>query len=394
LHTLPSLDTDPEFCKNIHMKKLNLFFAVSLFTLSVHSAPTPVLSFKAGQESYDVDKIADGFDGIWAMEFLDTSKMIFNEINGQISTLDLKTGVTRQLKNLPVVYVSGQGGLLDIAVDPDFKKNNFIYVTYSKKVGSKQTTAMARSKLNLATETFGTWEDLYVGQPAFDTTHHYGSRIAFDYEGHIFVSQGERGQADLAQSLEANNGKVMRLNMDGSIPSDNPFVNTPRARKEIWSYGHRNPQGLYYDRATKTLYEQEHGPKGGDEINVVVKGKNYGWPIVTFGREYSGQTWRTGETQRPGLQQAVKIFVPSIAPSSLLVYRGDTLKLFTDKFVSGSLALQHLNVVAIKESYTACEDRLLLKLDERVRDVKQGPDGLVYVSSDNGRIYVIKQSKK
>jgi glucose/arabinose dehydrogenase len=377
------------------MKNLKLipFLIFSLLSFSIFAASVPVLTFKAQNETYDVEKIADGFNGIWAMEFLTPDKMIFNEITGSISTLDLKTGVTRQMKNLPQVYVSGQGGLLDVAVDPDFNKNQFIYVTYSKKVGANQTTAMARAKLDLASETFSTWVDMYVGQPAFDTSHHYGSRIAFDYEGHIFVSQGERGQADLAQSLEANNGKIMRFNMDGSIPNDNPFVNTPKARKEIWSYGHRNPQGLYYDRASKTLYEQEHGPKGGDEINLVEKGKNYGWPIITYGREYSGETWRTGENHRDGMEQPVKIFVPSIAPSSLLVYRGDTLGLFKDKFVSGALALEHLNLVAIKDSFTACEDRLLVKLNERVRDVKQGPDGLVYVSSDNGRIYVIKPGK-
>jgi glucose/arabinose dehydrogenase len=378
------------------MKKLKLIpvFCALLFNLHAQAAPTPVLSFKAQGENYDVDKIVDGFNAIWAMEFLSPDKMIFNEITGTISTFDLKTGVTRQLKNPPVVYQSGQGGLLDVAVDPDFAKNQFIYVSYSKKVGTKQTTAMARSKLDLATETFGPWLDMYVGVPAFSTTHHYGSRIAFDYNGHIFVSQGERGQADLAQSLEANNGKIMRFNMDGSIPSDNPFVNVPNARKEIWSYGHRNPQGLFFDRTTNTLYEQEHGPKGGDEINLVVKGKNYGWPVITYGREYSGETWRTGESQREGMEQPIKIFVPSIAPSSLMVYRGNTLGIFKDKFVSGALALEHVNLVSVKDSFTACEDRLLLKLNERVRDVKEGPDGLVYVSSDNGRIYVIKRGQK
>jgi glucose/arabinose dehydrogenase len=187
---------------------------------------------------------------------------------------------------------------------------------------------------------------------------------------------------------------VIRLNKDGSIPSDNPFYNTPDAKKEIWSYGHRNPQGIFFDKATNRLYEQEHGPKGGDEINLIVKGKNYGWPVITFGREYSGGPVGNGETHREGMEQAIKYFVPSIAPSSLMIYQGETLKIFKDKFVSGSLALQHLNLVSTKDSLKACEDRLLLKLEERIRDVKQGPDGLIYVSSDNGRIYVIKPGVK
>ena len=371
-----------------------LSLALLLFTsYPALTAPVPVMNFRAGSESYTVEKIVDGFGGIWALEFLSPNTIIFNEINGAISTLNLSSGVTRVMKNPPKVYFEGQGGLLDIAVDPNFESNQYIYVTYSKKVGELQTTAMARSQLDLEKESFSPWVDLFVAKPASSTSHHYGSRIAFDKGGHIFFTVGERGNADLAQSLKAHNGKVIRLNLDGSVPSDNPFVRTPSALKEIWSYGHRNPQGIFFDETSNTLYEQEHGPMGGDEINIVGKGKNYGWPVISFGVDYSGRPVGNGERTRPGMEQAIKYFVPSIAPSSMMIYRGDKLKLFKDKFVSGSLALQHLNLVSVKDVYDACEDRLLLKLNERIRDVKEGPDQLVYVASDNGRIYVIKPGK-
>ncbi len=371
------------------MKNL-LFLGLSL----IFTFPTwaqPVMQFKAGDDNYVVEKLTEGHGTIWGVEFINSDLIIFTEKNGRIQTLDLKTGLARLLKNLPTVYNAGQGGLLDIAVHPEFAQNSFVYVTYAKKLTTGgQTTAVARARLDVNEGSFDKWEDIFVARPAFSTAHHYGSRIVFDKDGYIYFGVGERGQADLSQKLNAHNGKIIRLFDDGRIPQDNPFIGTPEALPEIWSYGHRNPQGLFYDKKTGNLYEQEHGPKGGDEINLVEKGKNYGWPVITYGREYSGGQVGRGETARPGMEQPLKYFVPSIAPSSLILYRGNKLKLFTDKFVSGALALQHLNLVAVKDVATACEDRLLMGLNERIRDVKQGPDGLVYVSSDNGRIYRIR----
>jgi glucose/arabinose dehydrogenase len=251
---------------------------------------------------------------------------------------------------------------------------------------------MARARLDLKKEEFDQWEDLFIAKPTLSTTHHYGSRIAFDPKGYIFVSIGERGSADLAQSLQAHMGKMIRLKMDGSIPEDNPFYNHPKALKEIWSYGHRNPQGLFFDKKSNILYEQEHGPMGGDEINIIKKGLNYGWPVITYGVDYSGSPIGKGETHKEGMEQPIKYFKPSIAPSSLLVYRNGILRFFNDKFISAALALQHMNAVAIKDSLKACEDRFLEKLDDRFRDVIQGPDGYIYISSDNGRIYRIKEN--
>jgi aldose sugar dehydrogenase len=371
-----------------------LITILALISFNLKAAPLEsVLSFKTeDKKEYVVDKLADGFGVIWAMDFLSPQKMIFTEIKGQIHTLDLKSGTVRTLKNPPTVHQSGQGGLLDIALHPNFEENSLVYVTYSKRIRNQQTTAVARAKLILEEEKFEAWEDIFVAQPTFSTAHHYGSRIAFDDKDHIFFTVGDRGQQDLAQSLKAHNGKVIRLKTDGTIPADNPFVNTPDARKEIWSYGHRNPQGLFWDQESGTLYEQEHGPRGGDEINIIKPGKNYGWPVITHGREYSGQQVGAGISEMEGMEQPIKYFTPSIAPSSLLVYRDGPLKVFRNKFLSAALALQHLNSVDLKDpNKENCEERFMIKLNERLRDVVKGPDGLVYISSDSGRVYRIKE---
>ncbi|MBY0515500.1 MAG: PQQ-dependent sugar dehydrogenase [Bacteriovoracaceae bacterium] len=373
--------------------KIYILIALSLLS-QAFAAPTAVSKFKVENDSFVIEKITDGLATIWAIEFFSETKAIFTEKSGQLYLLDTESGVVRTLKNPPVVYDSGQGGLLDVAIHPNFSKEPYIYVTYSKKVGSLQTTALARSRVNLQDESFEKWEDLLIARPAQSTAHHYGSRIAFDNKDHLFFTVGERGQAPLAQSLKAHMGKVLRLNLDGTIPSDNPYVATAGAMKEIWSYGHRNPQGIDFDFKTNTLYVSEHGPMGGDEINLIDKTKNYGWPEITYGREYSGGPVGRGESEREGMEQPIKYYVPSIAPNSLLVYRSNKMKFFKDRFLLGALALQHLNVIDIKNCKTACEDRLALDLNERIRDVKASPEGLVYFTTDSGRIYRIKEQTK
>lgn len=374
------------------MKKLILSL---LFPLSLSWAkPVGVLKFTIQNSLYLIEKVTDGHGIIWAAEFLSEDKLIFTEKSGQLHLLDVTSGVVRTLKNPPVVYDSGQGGLMDVALHPKFSQEPYVFVTYAKRIAGKQTTALARARLDLAGERFEKWEDLFIALPHQSTAHHYGSRITFDDEGFLFLTVGERGQAKLAQSLSAHMGKVIRLNLDGSVPQDNPYVGTPGALPEIWSFGHRNPQGIDFDFKTKTLYISEHGPMGGDEINIVRPKANYGWPEITYGREYSGGPVGRGETTREGMEQPIKYFVPSIAPNSLLVYRHSKMKLFQDRFVLGALALQHVNVIDIKNCASACEDRLALELDERVRDVKASPEGLVYFTTDNGRIYRIKAGSR
>lgn len=283
----------------------------------------------------------------------------------------------------------GQGGLLDIALEAGFSEKGFVYITYSKKVGDKQTTALARASFDLKTKSFSAWNDIFVASALSSNDHHYGSRLVVTKE-HIFMTVGDRGHDALAQDLGVHNGKVLRLTLEGRAAPGNPFAGKIGALAEIWSYGHRNPQGLFLDQKSNTLYEQEHGPRGGDEINRIEPGKNYGWPVITYGREYSGRPVGKGITKADGLEQPLKFFVPSIAPSGLFKYQGSVLADFANSLVSGALVQEHLNVVKLDCS-KACETKLLKDLSERMRDVIEGPDGLIYIATDSGKILKISK---
>ncbi len=363
---------------------------VTGLVFSIAAAAAPVVGqFTLKGVTYKVEKLTEGHGVIWGMDFVAADQLLFTEKAGRLLLLDLRSGLAQTVKNPPEVYAAGQGGLLDLALAPDFTKSKWVYVSYAKRVGSKNTTALARAQLDLPKRSFGPWEELFVARPAFETAHHYGSRIAFDEQGHLFLSVGDRGQDQLAQSLESHSGKILRLTLEGRAAAGNPFEQDPKALKEIWSYGHRNPQGLFFDKASQKLYEHEHGPMGGDEINLIEGGKNYGWPVITYGREYSGAPVGRGETARPGMEQPLHYYVPSIAPSGLLLYRSKALPAFTDRFVSGALALQHLNVRSLSPCRSDCEERLVKNLQERVRDVAADEAGAVYFSTDSGRIYRI-----
>jgi glucose/arabinose dehydrogenase len=371
---------------------MKIIITLLLAALTLTASATPVMHFKAQGRDHVVERLTQGHGSIWGLEFITKDLIIFTLKEGGIKLLDLRNGAVKTLTNPPPSISYGQGGLLDIALHPKFDKNRWVYVTYARRgVSNGAGTALARARLDAGNTGFGPWEEIFIAKNLGSGGLHFGSRIAFDKDGYLYMSMGERGQGELAQKLNVHNGKVVRLFDDGRVPQDNPFVGTAGALPEIWSYGHRNPQGLFYDRQSDKLYEQEHGPQGGDEINLVEKGKNYGWPVITYGEQYGGGPIGNGETARSGMEQPLKYFRPSIAPSGLMIYRGSKVRLFTDKFVSGSLALQHLNLVSVDEPSRACEDRLLVGLNDRFRDVKQGPDGLPYVSTDDGNIYRIRE---
>ena len=210
---------------------------------------------------------------------------------------------------------------MDVALLPNYKTTGWLYFTYVKEIEGEGATVLARAKLNK--NKFYSWQELLVTSSRSDTSHHFGSRIAFDNNGHVFFGIGDRGERPNAQDISNHAGSILRLNLDGSIPHDNPFVNTKNALPEIWSYGHRNPQGLTYDIKTNRLWEIEHGPRGGDEINLIIKGANYGWPVISYGKEYWGPLAVGEGTHRKGMEQPVKVYIPSIAPGSLLMYSGN-----------------------------------------------------------------------
>lgn len=365
-----------------------LILTLSIVMMSTSfAAIKPFAEFDLGAKKYKVQKLADGLGIVWGMDFLDSNTMIFTEKNGKIQKLTLKTGEVSLLKNPPISSVHGQGGLLDIAVHPDFSKNKWVYATYTKNVNGKFTTAVARAQLNGTT--FSKWNEFFVAEPASTKGEHFGSRLVFDKKGYIFFTVGERGERDNAQKLTTHTGKVMRLKENGDLPEDNPFVGDPLAKKEIWSYGQRNPQGLFYDLDADTLWENEHGPQGGDEINIIKKGANYGWPVATYGKEYgSGKDIGEGPT-KSGVEAPIKYYVPSIGPSGLTLYKGSKLPDLKNFLITGSLPLTHLNFVRM-EGKGFCEMRLLKDSGDRFRDVATGPDELIYVSTDSGKILRIE----
>lgn len=330
--------------------------------------------------AYKVELVAKDLQIVWGIEFIDNS-LIVTERSGAIKMIDLKTKKITTIAGAPSVYNKGQGGLLDIKKHPNFTKNKRIYLTYSKSVKDSKTTALGYGILN--GNKLENFKDIFVAKGSADKRVHFGSRIAFSKAGKIFFSVGDRGNRPNAQDLTNNFGKIMRLNDDGSIPSDNPFVGKKNSLDSIWSYGHRNPQGLVFDNETDTLYEMEHGPRGGDEINIIEKGKNYGWPLQSYGKEY----WNplaVGEKKVKGMVQPIKYYVPSIAPSGLIFYNGYKHKELRGGLISGALAMTHLNVYFPNANK---ELRLLEGKEMRVRTVSTGPKGHIYFSVDNGQIF-------
>ncbi|MCW8900282.1 MAG: PQQ-dependent sugar dehydrogenase [Gammaproteobacteria bacterium] len=325
----------------------------------------------------------------WGMAFVSPSELIITEREGIIRLINLKSSTNIKLKNTPEVLADGQGGMLDVAIPPDYKTSKWIYFTYVKDSNKQGVTVLARAKLNK--DRLTQWQELLVSKSGTPTSYHFGSRIAFDDQGHVYFGIGDRGERPIAQDLTNHAGTIMRLNLDGSIPEDNPFKNNPAALPEIWSYGHRNPQGLSFDLKHKRLWEIEHGPRGGDELNRILPGKNYGWPVISYGKEYWGPVAVGEGTHKTGMQQPVKIYIPSIAPGSLIVYSGNAFPEWKANLFAGALKLKHINRIVLNENGKAIkEERLLESLDERIRALTQSPEGWIYFSTDSGIIYRLR----
>lgn len=344
-----------------------------------------IQTVSANTEPFRMTAIAENLGITWGMAFLDKTKMIFTQRSGKVGILNTENGKILWLKGVPEVYDVGQGGLLDVRPSPDYAQTGWIYFTYSKPVSLSAVTTLARAKVK--NNELIKWQDLLITQSESYRNIHFGSRIAFDHQGHVFFTVGDRGERANAQDLTTHAGSVIRLNLDGSVPKDNPFVNNPDALDEIWSYGHRNPQGLFYDVTHQRLWEMEHGPRGGDEINLIQKGQNYGWPIVSQGREYfSGQP--VGIKHQSGMIEPVKVFIPSTAPSDLLLYTGKPFPKWQNSLFSGALALTHLNRIQLDDQGKAIgESRYLEALAQRVRSLTTDSEGYLYIATDNGTIY-------
>ena len=343
--------------------------------------------FSSSSQQFELEELAKDLDIVWGMVFISSDEMLFTELDGDFKKLNLKTRTVEPIKGSIEVYNRGQGGLLDISLHPDFSKNKRVYFSYSKREGSGQTTGISYGILqgNELTQI----KEIFSAQPVMSSSIHFGSRLVFDKQGFLFMAMGDRHNRHLAQSLETHMGKILRMTDEGQAPPTNPFVKEKDALPEIWTRGHRNPQGLYIHPETGGLWANEHGPRGGDEINLIEEGKNYGWPVITYGREYWGPKIGEG-TKQAGLEQPVKYYVPSIAPCGLLIYSGKQIPEWKGDFFSGALVLRHLNRIKIVDNKVVEEERLISDLRFRVRNVIEGPKGYIYISVDEGSIFRIK----
>lgn len=367
-----------------------LIFSIFTFCKQKIDGPVP----EVGEPSIQVKTIVDKQEIIWGMDFLPDADLLFTEKRGKIYRYH--QGTVTEITGVPTVNTSGQGGLLDLKVHPDYASNGWIYCTYSgTDINSKGTLQLIRFKLN--GNALSNIETLLSTSSPDSWFGHYGSRIAFDKAGFLYVSIGEGGPGSYgdasssnmnAQNVKAEWGKVHRLTADGKIPADNPILPGNTVPTTVYSYGHRNPQGLVYNPITNELWETEHGPKGGDELNIIQKGKNYGWPLVSYGVNYDGTTISASPTMN-GVEPPIHTWTPSIAPSGLAIITSDKYKSWKGNALAGSLAFTHLTRLEIVNSKVVKETKMLDGIG-RVRNVKLGPDGLIYVSVEGpGRILVL-----
>lgn len=331
----------------------------------------------------DISVVASGLQNPWAFEFLPDNRMLVSERAGNLRIIGTDGKLSAPLKGVPRVFFAGQGGLLDVALDPDFATNSTIYWSYAEPRQGGNGTALARGVL-ADDGTIGNVQVIFRQMPTFDSSGHFGSRIVFAPDGKLFLALGDRQSSRArvrAQDLGTHFGKVIRINRDGSVPDDNPFVGRSDAKPEIWSYGHRNMQAAALDSQGR-LWTVEHGPRGGDELNRPEPGKNYGWPIITYGIEYYGLKIGDGLTAKEGLEQPAYYWDPVIAPSGLLFYDGDLFPQWKGDAFIGGLGSMKLVRLKLENDRVVGEEWLLQDQAKRIRDVKQGPDGAIYVIAD------------
>jgi len=329
------------------------------------------------------------------LAFLPDGRMLVTERPGRMRIVTAEGQLSPPLKGVPDVWASGQGGLLDVVIDKSFAQNKTLYFCFAERVSGGGRTAIARAKLNDGTGRLDETKIIFRQEGPLSSGNHYGCRIAQDADNNLFVTLGEHySTRDQAQNLANHLGKIVRIAPDGSVPKDNPFVGRGDAKPEIWSYGHRNPQSLAFNPASKVLWEIEHGPRGGDEVNIIGKGKNYGWPVIGYGVDYSGAKIHDS-TAKDGMEQPIKYWVPSIAPSGMAFYNGTLFPKWKGSLFTGALAGQMLVRLSLDGDKVTGEERLLQNLNERIRDVRQGPDGALWLLTDNsaGRILRVTPAK-
>ncbi len=337
--------------------------------------------FSTEQHNFRFEKIAEIDDILWSIAFLPDDSILFTQRSGKL--WHLKNGVKTEIKGMPKVRAVSQGGLLEVAPHPDYEKNGWIYLSFSQDAGAKidgkeaSMTAVVRGRIK--NNKWVDQEDIFIVPPKFHTIKggHYGSRFVFD-DGYLFFSIGDRQEGDPAQDLTVPHGKIHRIHDDGRVPRDNPFVRQKNAYKSIWAYGNRNPQGMDSHPLTGDLWATEHGPRGGDELNLIQKGLNYGWPVITYGMNYDGTPW-TEFTHKDGMEQPAHYWLPSIATAGVDFYEGDGFPEWKYDLLATGMSAEELQRIVIKDRKVVHVETILKK-QGRVRDVATGPDGMIYVA--------------
>ena len=376
------------------LKKFLMIVIWFVFAIKAEDSDWDTRIVKTEKVSFKVETYADGFEIPWGMAFLPDNRMMVTDRIGDLWIIE-KDGKdkVKVIGEIPNVRSKGQGGMLDVAVHPDYNRNSYIYLSYSDYSENKSHTSLIRAKL--VNNSLVNSQIIFRPEEKFFTKRslHFGSRIIFDDKGFIFFCIGDRGDRDLAQNLDMPNGKMYRIRDDGTIPIDNPFYYTKGAIKSIWSYGHRNPQGLAIHPSTRQLWEAEHGPRGGDEVNIILRGHNYGWPVITYGKNYSG-TIISKLTHHEGMDQPVFHWTPSIAVCGIAFYEGSQFPEWKNNLLATSLKYERLHRVEL-DGMNMVKDEIIFEAESRVRDVEVGPDGIIYVAlEDPGRIVKLTRYSK
>lgn len=373
---------------------LRTLVAIAVTAAVFSSASATADTVNTERHKVAVNTLTDKLNKPWGMAFLPSGELLVTEKSGTLRRVTLAGNVSDPLSGVPAVVDRSQGGLLDVAVDPNFADNNYVYLSYSEADpagGEGNSTAVMRAKLSANGLTEG--RVIFRGAPKYKSGAHFGSRLVFAPDGHLFVTLGDRYSAmDDAQTLDNHHGKVVRIKPDGSVPSDNPFVGKEGALPEIWSYGHRNVQGAAIHPETGKLWTVEHGPKGGDEINIPAAGHNYGWPIATYGVDYDGSII-SDKTHVEGTEQPHYYWVPSIATSNMIFYTGDQFPAWQGDLLVAALKGSQVARLDLHGDRVMHEETLFEEaIEQRIRDIEQGPDGYIYVITDdrNGQLIQIK----
>lgn len=341
---------------------------------------------------YEVKVIADGLSSPWAVTSLPDGRLVITEKAGTMRIVTSTGNVSKKITGFPEVDDRNQGGLLDVAPAPDFESSRMLYFTFAERKPQGSLTAVGKGKLSTDEGKVENFQVIYRAIPYFDNSMHFGSRIVFDKNGNIFVSTGERSDLRTrpnAQLLDNGHGKVIHITPDGKPVEGNPFINTAGALPEIYSYGHRNAQGLDIHPVTGELWLSEMGPRGGDELNLIKPGKNYGWPTIGYGIEYNGNKVGEGITQKEGMEQPVYYWDPVLSPSGMVFYNSDVFPEWKNNLFIGGLNSKHIARIVLKDNKVVGEERLLANENQRFRDVGMGNDGALYAVTDEGRLYRI-----